>query len=169
MHDNPLTAAGSREPATRPQPIPAKVRAAIKLMVYGRMDDPDCTPLDFIVAARESGIRPDQMRRYLDRPQIRSLLLAERRAFRTAICASNEATLLDVRNNAANSMARIAAVRALEQLEETDTGAKTTSAPGITIKIIQGPASPPPTVDVTPPMDQRPVEQPNDPVFRITR
>ena len=117
-------------------------------MVYGRLDDPDCTPLDFITAARECGIRPDHMRRYLDRPQVRALLMAERRAFRLVICASNEATLLDVRNNSANGMARLAAVRQLEQLEDTDAGARPSSSAGITIKFINAPA---PAIDVTPP------------------
>jgi hypothetical protein len=114
----PLTAAGDRQ--KRPQPVAKNVRDAIKLMVFGRLDDPGCKPLDFIAAARECGIKPDVMRRYLDRPQVRALLMAERRAFRAAICASNEAALLDIRNNAVNAMARIGAIRQLEQMETTD-------------------------------------------------
>jgi hypothetical protein len=154
MHDNPLTAAGKREPSRRPQPIPAKVKDVIKLMVFGRFDDPDCQPLDFIAAAKECGIRPDQMRRYLDRPKVRALLMQERRAFRAAICASNEAALLDVRNNSANGMARIAAVRALETLETADAeahGPGRQQAPGLVIVLNTGLASPQaPALDVTP-------------------
>jgi hypothetical protein len=63
------------------------------------------------------GIKPDVMRRYLDRPDVRALLLAERRAFRAAICGGNEGALLRVRETAQNGMAVVAAVRALEELE----------------------------------------------------
>jgi hypothetical protein len=84
----------------RPQPIPPKLREAIGLMVYGHPDDPDCRAFTFIEAAHETGIKPDVMRRYLDRPEVRALLLAERRAFRAAICGGNEGALLRVRETA---------------------------------------------------------------------
>jgi hypothetical protein len=86
-------------------------------MVYGHPDDPDCRAFTFIEAAHETGIKPDVMRRYLDRPEVRALLLAERRAFRTAVCSGNENALLRVRETAQNAMAVVAAVRALEELE----------------------------------------------------
>jgi hypothetical protein len=86
-------------------------------MVRGRDDDADCKPLDFIAAAKLAGIKPELLRRYLDRPAVRSFLLSERRTFRATICAANEAALRDVRDRAANSMARVASVRALEQLD----------------------------------------------------
>ena len=62
------------------------------------------------------------MRRYLDRPEVRALLLAERRAFRTAICGGNKGALLRVRETARNGMAVVAAVRALEELEGSRDG-----------------------------------------------
>jgi hypothetical protein len=52
-----------------------------------------CRAFTFIEAAHETGIKPDVMRRYLDRPEVRALLLAERRAFRAAICGGNEGAL----------------------------------------------------------------------------
>jgi hypothetical protein len=144
----PVTAAGAREPTKRPKPIPVKVKDAIRLMVLGRLDDSDCQPLDFIAAARECGIKPDVMRRYLDRPQVRALLMAERRAFRAAICASNEAALLDIRNNAVNAMARIGAIRQLEQMDEADTsarpGAMRQQLPGMTVVLNVGVVPPQP-------------------------
>jgi hypothetical protein len=112
----PLTSFASRE-LRRPRPIPAKLREAISLMVYGDPDDPDCRAFTFIEAAHETGIKPDVMRRYLDRPEVRALLLGERRAFRAAICGGNEGALLRVRETAQNGMAVVAAVRALEELE----------------------------------------------------
>ena len=80
-------------------------------------DDPDCKPLRLIAAAKLAGIKPDVMRRYLDRVEVRSLLRAERRTFREAICAGNEGALKRVRDQAGNGMAVVASVRALEQLD----------------------------------------------------
>jgi hypothetical protein len=146
----PLTAAGSREPRQRQRPLPPKIRAVCDLMVFGRQDDENCAPLSFIDAAKECGVAPDIMRRWLDRGQARKYLLGQRRLFRAAICSGNELALLDIRQNAANSMARIAAVRTLEQLEaEADAPNRNPDRemPGITIRIL--PASPP-MRDVTP-------------------
>jgi hypothetical protein len=112
----PLTSSAGRE-MKRPRPIPPKLREAVGLMVYGHPDDPDCRAFTFIEAAYETGIKPDVMRRYLDRPEVRALLLSERRAFRAAICGGNEGALLRVRETAQNGMAVVAAVRALEELE----------------------------------------------------
>jgi hypothetical protein len=95
----PLTSSASRE-LRRPRQIPPKLREAIGLMVYGHPDDPDCRAFTFVEAAHEMGIKPDVMRRYLDRPEVGVLLLAERRAFRAAICGGNEGALLRVRETA---------------------------------------------------------------------
>ena len=133
----PLTASGSRE-LKRPRSISKHVREAIKLMVYGRLDDPDCRPIDFIEAAKIVGLQPDQMRRHLDRADVRALLLGERRAFRAAVCASNELALRRVRDTSPNGMAVIGSVRALEQLEEADAPARINQAttPGLVIQIV---------------------------------
>jgi hypothetical protein len=76
----PIRSSATRE-LKRPQPMPAKLREAVCLMVYGHPDDIDCRALSFIEAAQETRIKPDVMRRYLDRPDVRALLLSERRAF----------------------------------------------------------------------------------------
>jgi hypothetical protein len=115
----PLTAAGSRE-LKRPRPIPTRVKTAITLMVYGRPDDIDATPPDFIEAARLVGLKPDQMRRWLDRGEVRALLRTQRQAHRAAICAGNEAALRKVRDKSLNGMATVAAVKALEQIDEAE-------------------------------------------------
>ena len=177
MQNNPLTAAGSRE-LKHPRPIAPKVRAAVKLMVFGRLDDPDCKPLSFIEAAKIAGVAPDVMRRYLDRPDVRALLSRERKAFRAAICAGNEGALADVRDRSANAMARVAAVRALEALDDADgplgaSGGAT--GPGVTIIIGSASADAPPvTIDgrsisapyVTLPREPEAMPPDLDPVFR---
>lgn len=151
----PLCASGSRE-LKQPRRIPRAVRTAIALMVFGRVDDPDYKPVDFIAAAKECGIKPHVFRRYLDQPHVRAHLFAERRTFRALINAGNEGALLAIRDRAANKIASIAAIRTLEQLAEDD-GAQRhgpQQGPGLTIRIIQA-LAPTPMVDVTPSTDER--------------
>jgi hypothetical protein len=159
MPENPpLVAAGPREPTKQQRPIPKAVREAVRLMVYGAIDDPDCRPLGFIEAASEVGLKPDQMRRWLDRSVVRALLLRERRIFRTAINSGNEGALLRIRDTAKNAMAQIGAIRTLEELGEEDaarhgrTGQRET--PGVTIRIVNVSAPPAPAatgaIDITP-------------------
>lgn len=159
MPENPpLTAAGTRDPhKQRVRPIPANVRQACGLMVYGRDDDEDCKPLDMIEAAKAAGMKPDVFRRWLDRANVRAYLMAERRTFRAAICAGNEGALQRIRDKSANGMAVVASVRALEQLDEEGTGGRALDPkqqPGVTIKVItvvQAPSAPPSTINITPP------------------
>jgi hypothetical protein len=135
---SPLTSASSRDPEKqRARPIPQKIRDAVLLMVYGKPDDPDCKPLPFLEAGRECDVKPDVMRKYLDRSDVRRLLMAERRAFRAAVCAGNEGALQRVRDKSTNGMVTVAAVRALEQLEQEDGRAGTVpQLPGFTILIV---------------------------------
>jgi hypothetical protein len=108
MPNLPVTAS-SRE-LQRPRPIPRRVRDVITLMVYGRIDDESCAPVDFVEASKLAGIKPDVMRRWLDRAEVRALLLKERKAFRAAICAGNEQALQRVRDKSLNGMATVAAM-----------------------------------------------------------
>jgi hypothetical protein len=85
------------------------VRDVITLMVYGRIDDESCAPVDFVEASKLAGIKPDVMRRWLDRAEVRALLLKEWKAFRAAICAGNEQALQRVRDKSPNGMATVAA------------------------------------------------------------
>jgi hypothetical protein len=134
----PLTSAAYGADLKRAQPIPKVVREAVTLMVWGRPDDPDCRNLSFVEACRETGMRPDIFRRYLDRSSVRSLLLAERKAFRAAVCSGNESALLNVRQTAVNSMAVVAAVRALEGLDsEAESRAPGQATPGVCIIVQQ--------------------------------
>jgi hypothetical protein len=113
----PIASSGPRAPdKQRPRPLPKHVRQMIELMVRGRPDDPDCAPLSFIEAGRLAGIRPDIARKWLDRPEVRSFLRAERAVFRASINASNELALRRVRDESENGMAVCAAVRTLENI-----------------------------------------------------
>jgi len=145
----PVTASGSRE-LKRPRPIPRTVRDVITLMVYGAVDDPDSKPVAWIDAAKTVGIKPDVMRRYFDRADVRALLRAERRAFREMVCSGNEGALQRIRDKSSNGMAVVASVRALEQIEaEAEQRPAGNQVPGVTIRIVNltpPPASLPPRI-----------------------
>lgn len=119
---HPLTASGSRDALKRPRPIPREVRSAVLLMIYGDVKDEEGRPLDFISAGARHGIKPDIMRRWLDRSEVRAFLRAERRIYREAACAGNEAAMVRVRSRSKNGMAICAAVRVLEELDSDQAG-----------------------------------------------
>jgi hypothetical protein len=87
-------------------------------MVYGAENDPEAKPLNVVDAAAAVGIKSYVLRRYFERPAVIALLRQERRAHREILCSSNEAALADVRDNSKNSMSRVAAVRALDGVNE---------------------------------------------------
>jgi hypothetical protein len=169
----PLTASGSRE-LKRPRPIPARIRTAVTLMVYGRLADETCTPVDFVEAARIVGLKPDQMRRWLDRGEVRALLRNERKAFRAAVCAGNKLALQRVRDKSLNHMATVAAVRQLQAIDEEDPhgrGAQD-SSPFMTIRIITPPATAPSPVTIeAEPIAEPETDDPHDPTgpLRVPR
>jgi hypothetical protein len=153
--NSPLTSAGNLSLDRRPRPVPKKVKDAITLMVRGNPDDPDGAPLTFIEAAKIAGVQPDQMRRWLDKPEVRKFLRAERQAWRAAICAGNESALKRVRDESANAMASVRAIQTLENIDEADRHheAVRQRAPGFVILVagrpMMSPSSQPP-IDVTP-------------------
>jgi hypothetical protein len=146
----PLRAAGPRDPRKQPRRVPQAVKTAILLMVYGDPDDPDCAVLDFIEAGRRAGIKPDVMRRYLDRSEVRSMLRAERQAFRAAICAGNEGALQRIRDKSENAMAQLGAIKVLESIDaDSNARPQQNITPHVTIRIVQ-PNPTPPMIDVSP-------------------
>jgi hypothetical protein len=146
-----MTASGSRE-LKRKRPIPPGVKAMVRLMVYGQSDDPECKPVAFIEAGRQCGIKPDIARRYLDRPEVRALLHAERRVYRSALCAANEGALARVRDTSQNGMCVVHAVRTLEAIHEDDAqrgGSLPRQTPGLLIVITDRPTPLPQPQSIT--------------------
>jgi hypothetical protein len=163
----PVAASGSRSPEKSPRPVPRRIRDVITRMVRGDPQDPDAAPMDFITAARACGVRPDIMRKWLDRPEVRRVLLAERRVFRDILNAANEAALARVRDTSKNGMSVVASVRALTDLAEADQvrsshGPGAVTQPGMLIIIERGPAmpAPAPTIDITPASEPEPEPAP---------
>jgi hypothetical protein len=158
MFSPPVRASG-HEPK-RPARLPAKVKTAILLMVYGDPARPD-EPIDFIAAAKLAGVQPDNMRRWLHRPEAASMLRAERRAYRLALCAGNESALARIRDKSENAMAVVRSVQVLEELSDQPQNRNSQQQqPGLTI-VIETKAAPQPVgpvVDVV----AEPAREPDD-------
>jgi hypothetical protein len=105
----PFAASPHQEP-DRTRRVPESVKAACLMMIE--------QGVDFIVAAKANGLKPDSMRRYLNTPQVVSLIRKQRSAFRAAVCSGNEFVLQEIRDTAENSMARVRAIQVLEGLDE---------------------------------------------------
>ena len=153
----PLATAPSRSLEPRPRPIPAGVKAACLMMIY--------EPTDFITAAKANGLKPETLRRWLHRPEVIGLLRKERAAFRAAICAGNERVLASIRDEEdGNQMARVHAIKTLEQLDtEATAHPLVPRAPGFVIIVGQSPPLPIGQQPPAPPMmvDVIPVNRPD--------
>jgi hypothetical protein len=138
-------AASRREPA-RTVRVPEGVKRAIIEMVE--------TGVDFISAAKSNGLQPQTMRRWLGRAECISFLRRERARFRATICAQNEFTLAQIRDDYdGNQMARVHAIKTLEQLDEDAPLRRSGElpTPGVTIRIVNATSVPDRRiVDVTP-------------------
>jgi hypothetical protein len=92
------------------------------------------------------------MRRWLGRAECISFLRKERARFRVTICAQNEAILAQIRDDCdGNQMARVHAIKTLEQLDEEGSMRRSADlpTPGVTIRIVNVAPKPAP-IDVTP-------------------
>jgi hypothetical protein len=136
-------AASRREPA-RAVRLPEGVKLAIIDMV--ELGD------DFVSAGKRHGVKAQGMRRWLGRAECISFLRRERARFRATVCAQNEAILAQIRDDHdGNQMARVHAIKTLEQLDEEGSMRRTSElpTPGVTIRIVNVAPHPAP-IDVTP-------------------
>jgi len=97
-------------PAKHREPIvPAKVKVAVDYLFT--------TPnSDFRSAAEHAGLTMKKLRSAMMQPHVLRWLLAEKQARLEAASAGNIGALLEVRDKADNSMARVAAAKSLEQM-----------------------------------------------------
>ena len=108
---------------------------------------------DFISAAKSNGLQPQTMRRWLGRAECIAFLRKERARFRATICAQNEAVLAEIRDDRdGNQMARVHAIKTLEQLDEDASLRRTGElpTPGVTI-VIRGHPREDDAIDITAP------------------
>ena len=165
----PFGAAGPRLPTKRPRPLPPAVTNALLAMVWEGVDR--------VLAAKNSGLKPDTLRKWLLRPEAHAFLRIEHDAYLRGLCAANPHRLAQIRDReAGNDMAKVHSVRLLADMNEQGSMRRTgeVPGPGITIRIVniaQPPATP---VDATPPKiidaEGDSASSPavdRDPIFRI--
>jgi hypothetical protein len=95
-------------------------------------------------AARAAGMTVRAMRKALEKKHVISAVRARRAAFREGACAGNVAKLVELRDTAENSMARLGAIKTLEGMVDTDDeqSLRAATVPGIIIVVGQGPLPP---------------------------
>jgi hypothetical protein len=93
--------------------VPRKAQEAFRLM----LQDPS---IDLQKAALAVGTSTYNLRRLLKLPHVAKWARAERSAIISELCAGNMAAIRDIRDRGENQMARVAAVRAAENLRAQD-------------------------------------------------
>lgn len=83
------------------------------------------------------GMNVLSIRNALQRAHVRAYLIAQRDVLRTRESPRNIYTLMEVRDQTSNQMARVQAVKALEQLEDSpQSAAQRQHTPGFVIQVI---------------------------------
>ena len=138
--------------------VPGRVKAAIAFMLEQQPD--------LQAAAAHAGMRTSELRREMGKAHVRRYALAERQIALEAFCLGSPAALTEIRDTSENSMARVAAVKAGEQLRVgalEEEGRAQRRAPGLQIVIVSSDGKElayqpqPPMLDVTPKPEAEPV------------
>jgi hypothetical protein len=121
-----------------PGKVTGKLKAAIGVMVWEGLKRPD--------AAAKAGLSDHGLREALRRPHVKAHYLSELEVLRTSERARNIHALVDVRDSS-NQMARVQAVKALEQLsDDQQANAQRVQTPGLVIQINMQPGTAAPVV-----------------------
>lgn len=117
---------------TKPKPpkVTGKLRQALDLMVWqGTKRDE---------AATQAGMLPKSLYNALRKHHVKAYYLGELEVLRTSARARNIHVLEEVRDQTGNQMARVNAVKALEQIsDDPQRGPAAQTVPGLVIQIVQ--------------------------------
>lgn len=92
--------------------------------------------LDIAEACRDANLKADSMRKALCKPHVLAYMRAQREVLRASMSGRNILTLAEVRDQTGNAMARVAAVKALEQLgDDPNKPTGNASVPGLVVVI----------------------------------
>jgi hypothetical protein len=130
----PALSAATKDERRTDRPVSGRVKRALDLMVYGGKR--------FEQAAIEVGLTPRAMRMALERANCLKYLREQKQVFRASISAQNVHSLADIRDNSSNPIARVSAIKVLEQLDIADGGGTKQQPPGFALVIVQSGASP---------------------------
>lgn len=129
-------AASTPLPATlAPKPnkiltVSGKNRVAIDAMVWEGLTRKQ--------AAEAAGLKDYSLYIALSKPHVKAYYMKQLDVLRTSERARNIHTLVEVRDQKTNQMARVVAVKAMEQLDDVQQSARAQSVPGLQIVIVQG-------------------------------
>lgn len=119
--------------SSAPSKVTGRLKTALNLMVWQGKTRKE--------AAAEAGITDHGMYTALRKPHVRQYLASEMQVLRDSERPRNIHALVDVRDASGNAMARVQAVKALEQLSDQEDSARVTQrSPGLTI-VIEGNAT----------------------------
>jgi hypothetical protein len=126
----PVSQAVAARDRSAPYKVSGKLLTALHAMVWS-----GCTRRE---AAERSGMSEHGLWSALKKAHVRSWYLAEIDVLRTSERARNIHALVDVRDTADNSMARVSAVKTLEAISNVEAarGGSATTAPGLVIQIV---------------------------------
>ena len=93
--------------------------------------------LRFDEAGVKHGLTVRTMRLALERPNALKYLREQKQVFRASISAQNVHSLADIRDNSSNPIARVSAIKVLEQLDIVDGGGTKQQPPGFALVIVQ--------------------------------
>lgn len=111
--------------------ISGRNKVAIDAMVYQGLNRKK--------AAALAGLKDHALYVALSKPHVKAYYMRQLDVLRTSERARNIHTLVDVRDQKTNQMARVQAVKALEQIDEVDNSRSiANSLPGLQIVIVQG-------------------------------
>lgn len=115
---------------SRPLRVTGKLRTACDYLVH--------EGLHFDEAARKANLSVRAMRYALSRAHVVAYLRQQRDVLRESMCGANLWALADVRDQRDNHNARVAAVKQLEQMGETNSraGSGVSQTPGFTIVLV---------------------------------
>jgi hypothetical protein len=146
---------------------PPAVHAGAKRLVEIMLAKPGVSLAE---AAAEAGLTARSARVYLGRPHVIQFYRAEKQRLIEELSLANPMALADIRDRADDSMSRVAAAKALEQLRVEavqESGGRPRHTPGLVVVITNGAGEvtqtiggelPAPMIDVTPERDA--LEQP---------
>lgn len=118
---------------SKPLQVTGRLRKAISAMVWQALKRAD--------AATFAGMTDHSVREALRRPHVMAYYRSECEVLRKSTLARNIQTLEEVRDQPRNAMARVQAVKALEQLGDNEPEARARqSLPGMTVVVVIGAA-----------------------------
>ncbi len=124
---------------SRRNAVTGKLKAALEAMVW--------EGLERKAAAEQAGLKDRSVRDALHKPHVVGFYTAELAALRTSKRANNIHTLAGIADDCANDMARVSAVKAMEQIadqaDEKRAHPGAQQAPGLQIIIVQHAHAPP--------------------------